>query len=165
MCVEACVCVWKGAGDNYIEVAGTGGLLIPNAVTLIKVGEWMCVYVGGLETTGAHFNPEQKKKKKYHVIYLIGNSSSLSVSSPAKLKKQPLCWGIQCWCTKTLLSVPLRLLGKWRGCYFSLQLFSFHQNNHIYSAHKSSCSEWHCIKFGGRANLNTNWRNCSWLLR
>lgn len=27
-----------GAGDNYIEVIETGGLLIPNAVTLIKVG-------------------------------------------------------------------------------------------------------------------------------
>lgn len=28
--------MWKGAKDNYTEVVETGGLLIPNAVTLIK---------------------------------------------------------------------------------------------------------------------------------
>lgn len=49
------VCVWKGAGDNYIEVAETGGLLIPNAVTLIKAER-----EGGPQTTGAQFNSEQK---------------------------------------------------------------------------------------------------------
>lgn len=49
----------EGAGDNYIEVVETGGLLIPNAVTLIKAGR-----EGGLRTTGVQFNSEQKKKKK-----------------------------------------------------------------------------------------------------
>lgn len=53
------MCVWKGVGDNYIEVVETGGLLIPNAVTLIKVGRegW------GLQTAGAQFNLEHKEKK------------------------------------------------------------------------------------------------------
>ncbi len=76
------VCVWKGAGDNYIEVVETGGLLIPNAVTLIKADS-----EGGVQTTGAQFNSEQKKL----VIYLIGNQSSYAAHHPAKLKKWPLC--------------------------------------------------------------------------
>lgn len=53
------MCVGKGVGDNYIEVVETGGLLIPNAVTLIKAER-----EGGLRTTGVQFNSEQKKKKK-----------------------------------------------------------------------------------------------------
>lgn len=60
----------KGVGDNYIEVVETGGLLIPNAVTLIKAGR-----EGGLRTTGVQFNSEQKKKKK-KILRFISLASS-----------------------------------------------------------------------------------------
>lgn len=61
----------KGVGDNYIEVVETGGLLIPNAVTLIKAGR-----EGGLRTTGVQFNSEQKKKKKKKISRFISLASS-----------------------------------------------------------------------------------------
>lgn len=59
MCVW--LCAWKGAKDNYIEVAETGGLLIPNAVTLIKAER--------REGAANNSNPMQLEKK----IYFIGN--------------------------------------------------------------------------------------------
>lgn len=59
----------KGVGDNYIEVVETGGLLIPNAVTLIKAGR-----EGGLRTTGVQFNSEQKKKKKISRFISLASS-------------------------------------------------------------------------------------------
>lgn len=48
--------MWKGAGDNYIEVVETGGLLIPNAVTLIKVGRGAANNRGPIQ-----FRTEEKK--------------------------------------------------------------------------------------------------------
>lgn len=59
----------EGAGDNYIEVVETGGLLIPNAVTLIKAQREGGG--GAADSRGPiQFNSEEKKKTV--VIYLIG---------------------------------------------------------------------------------------------
>lgn len=81
------VCVWKGAGDNYIEVVETGGLLIPNAVTLIKAER----EGGAANNRGPiQFRTEEKKNL---VIYLSGNQSSYSTRNPAKLKKTAFVLG------------------------------------------------------------------------
>lgn len=72
--------MWKGAGDNYIEVVETGGLLIPNAVTLIKVGREG--EEGGCKQQGP--NSIQNRRKKKLVIYLIGNQSSYAARNPVK---------------------------------------------------------------------------------
>lgn len=72
------VCVY-GAGDNYIEVVETGGLLIPNAVTLIKAER---EGGGGSKQQGP--NSIRNRRKKNLVIYLFGNRSSYSARNPAK---------------------------------------------------------------------------------
>lgn len=82
------MCVEKGAGDNYTEVVETRGLLIPNAVTLIKA-ERGGRREGGLQTTGVQFNSEQKKKKKSSdLAHLAGIQSPDTACNPAKLKEK-----------------------------------------------------------------------------
>lgn len=73
------VCVY-GAGDNYIEVVETGGLLIPNAVTLIKAER----EGGGAANNRGPIQFGTEEKKKNLVIYLFGNRSSYSARNPAK---------------------------------------------------------------------------------
>lgn len=79
----------SGENFNYTEVAGTGGLLIPNAVTLIKV-ERRRGRGGCCRTTGVQFNSERKKKKNL-VIYLFGIQPPHSACNPTKLKNGLCC--------------------------------------------------------------------------
>lgn len=104
-----CVCVWKGAGDNYIEVVETGGLLIPNAVTLIKAER----EGGVLQTAGCQFNSEQKKKKSCDlshwppVVLFCMQSRQIK-----KNKKKALCVGASTADALKWRRKPLRMLGK-----------------------------------------------------
>lgn len=74
-------------GDNYIEVCETEGLLIPNAVTLIKAEGGRV----GLHTTGFRFNSERRRRgKKNPVIYLALLHVCSSACNLTELKRKKL---------------------------------------------------------------------------
>ena len=87
--MRECVCVGNGVGDNYIEVVETGGLLIPNAVTLIKAERGK----GGCEQQGSNSIQNRRRRRKNLEIYLVGIQSRDSACNPAKLKKTTFVLG------------------------------------------------------------------------